>query len=45
MSEILKSVWGSINELVKLQEELVGFINPYLKNAIIDKYNNVTVRL
>jgi len=43
LADVLKSVWNSINDLVKLEEELVGYINPYLKNNMAADYNAAIV--
>ncbi|KAK3742234.1 hypothetical protein QZH41_009016, partial [Actinostola sp. cb2023] len=37
LAEVLKSMWSSVTELVKLQEQLLGTIDPTFKNILLTK--------
>lgn len=43
LSEVLKATWTSVNVLVKVQEELLGNIDPNFKNAMERRERKVRV--
>ncbi|KXJ22288.1 hypothetical protein AC249_AIPGENE21158 [Exaiptasia diaphana] len=41
LSEVVKATWGSVNELIKLQEDLLGDIDPNFRNTLLKREKKV----